>query len=447
VGARFTMTSATGTCSVKYDQGGSADYNAASQVVESVSAAKASQAISVTAHAPASAALGSTFSVAATGGGSGNSVTFSSGGACSNVGTLFTMTAGTGTCSVKYDQAGSTDYGAASQVVESVSATKASQAISVTTHAPASAAFGSGFSVAATGGGSGSPVTFSSTGSCANVGALFTMTSGTGACQVQYDQGGSADYNAASQVVESVTAAKVGQTIAVTTHAPSSGVSGTSFSVAASAPGGTVAFSSTGSCTNSGATFTLTGVGTCSVTYDQGGNANYNAAPQIVESVSASAAVPQTFRLTVATSGSGTVTGSTGGINCGTTCTADVVAGASVTLTAHAASGSTFTGWSGACTGGSTCTVTMDAAKQVTAVFVALKPPAKKVYCVVPNVKGKTLADAQRKLTAAHCKAGKTTKAKSKTVKKGRVISQSPKAGKKLAKGAKVNLVVSRGKG
>jgi beta-lactam-binding protein with PASTA domain len=117
-----------------------------------------------------------------------------------------------------------------------------------------------------------------------------------------------------------------------------------------------------------------------------------------------------------------------------------------VTLTARAASGSTFTGWSGACTGGSACTVTMDAAKQVTAVFASFKPPAKKIYCIVPNVKGKTLAAAKRKLTAAHCKTGKTTKAKSKTVKKWNVISQSPKAGKKLAKGAKVNLVVSRGK-
>ena len=107
----------------------------------------------MTTHAPASAAFGSSFSVAATGGGSGNPVTFSSAGACTNVGALFTMTSGTGTCSVKYDQAGSADYDAAPQVVESVSAAKAGQTISVTTHAPASAAFGSGFSVAATGGG------------------------------------------------------------------------------------------------------------------------------------------------------------------------------------------------------------------------------------------------------------------------------------------------------
>ena len=112
------------------------------------------------------------------------------------------------------------------------------------------------------------------------------MTSGTGTCSVRYDQAGSANYNAAPQVVESVSGAEGDQTIAVTTHAPASAVFGTSFGVAANAPGGAVTFSSVGACSNSGSTFTMTsGTGTCSVRYDQAGSANYNAAPQVVESV------------------------------------------------------------------------------------------------------------------------------------------------------------------
>ena len=45
----------------------------------------------------------------------------------------------------------------------------------------------------------------------------------------------------------------------------------------------------------------------------------------------------------------------------------------------------------------------------------------------------------------ARCTVGKVTRKVSKRVKKGRVISQSPKAGKGLPNLGKVNLVVSRG--
>ena len=65
------------------------------------------------------------------------------------------MTSGTGTCTVKYDQAGDANYDPAPQVTASVTATKASQAITVTTPAPASAIYNTSFTVAATGGGSG----------------------------------------------------------------------------------------------------------------------------------------------------------------------------------------------------------------------------------------------------------------------------------------------------
>ncbi len=80
---------------------------------------------------------------------------------------------------------------------------------------------------------------------------------------------------------------------------------------------------------------------------------------------------PGTFGLTVtkAGAGSGTVTSSPAGINCGGTCSANYSSGASVTLTAAAASGSTFGGWSGACTGTAACTVSMTAARSVTATF------------------------------------------------------------------------------
>jgi len=68
--------------------------------------------------------------------------------------------------------------------------------------------------------------------------------------------------------------------------------------------------------------------------------------------------------------GSGSVTSSPAGINCGSDCTEIYDAGTGVTLTATPQGGSTFAGWSGACTGSSTtCTLTMNASKSVTATF------------------------------------------------------------------------------
>ena len=287
-GADFSMTSGGTDCVVTYDQAGDANYNAAPQVSETVTAQKANQSIHVGTHAPSSAAYGSGFTVAATGGCSGNAVTYGSSGGCTNTGADFTMTSGSTDCVVTYDQAGDADHNAASQVSETVTATKADQSIHVGTHAPSSAAYGSGFTVAATGGSSGNAVTFGSSGACSNVGATYTMTSGTGTCTVTYNQAGNGNYNAAPQQSEAVTATKAGQTITVTTHAPSSAVNGSSFTVAATAPSGTVSYSSSGACTNSGATVTMTSsTGTCTVLYNRAGDANYNAAPQVTETVTA----------------------------------------------------------------------------------------------------------------------------------------------------------------
>jgi beta-lactam-binding protein with PASTA domain len=64
----------------------------------------------------------------------------------------------------------------------------------------------------------------------------------------------------------------------------------------------------------------------------------------------------------------------------------------------------------------------------------------------VPKVTGKTLAVGEQAIRADHCSVGKITRVYSAKVKKGRVVSESPKAGTSLARNAKVNLTVSRGK-
>jgi uncharacterized repeat protein (TIGR02543 family) len=81
----------------------------------------------------------------------------------------------------------------------------------------------------------------------------------------------------------------------------------------------------------------------------------------------ANLAVPS---VTVTRLGSGTVTSSTGKINCGGVCTTAVPAGASITLTAHPPSNALFGGFSGDCQSAATdCTFTVNNAANVTATF------------------------------------------------------------------------------
>jgi hypothetical protein len=66
--------------------------------------------------------------------------------------------------------------------------------------------------------------------------------------------------------------------------------------------------------------------------------------------------------------------------------------------------------------------------------------------CVVPKVKGKTLKAAKKAIKRSHCRVGKVRFAYSARVPKGRVIAQKPKPRMRLREGAKVTVVVSRGR-
>ena len=84
------------------------------------------------------------------------------------------------------------------------------------------------------------------------------------------------------------------QSISFTTPAPATAVYNTSFTVAASSTSGlAINYTSSGSCTNSGPTYTITsGTGTCKVTASQPGNSNYLAAPSKSESTGVLSATP-----------------------------------------------------------------------------------------------------------------------------------------------------------
>jgi beta-lactam-binding protein with PASTA domain len=61
-------------------------------------------------------------------------------------------------------------------------------------------------------------------------------------------------------------------------------------------------------------------------------------------------------------------------------------------------------------------------------------------------VVGKALGTAKTRIRHAHCRVGKITRKASSARLKNHVLHQSPRAGRRLANGAKVNLVVGKGR-
>jgi hypothetical protein len=227
-GATVHITGA-GNCTITASQDGNENYNAAPDVPRSFSIAKANQTIAF--GALDDKTFGDAdFGVSATAT-SGLSVGFAASGKCSVTGTTVHIT-GAGSCTITASQAGNDDYNAAPDVPRTFSIAKADQAISIATSAPATKVYGASFTVAATGGGSGNPVAFSSTGACSNSGAVFTMTAGSGNCVVHYNQDGDANYNPAPELTETVAAEKAGLTVTAQDRTKTYGDSDPTFGVA-----------------------------------------------------------------------------------------------------------------------------------------------------------------------------------------------------------------------
>ena len=272
------------TLVVNFTPNDTTDYATPAPVSVSLTVNQASQTITFTTPAPASAAANSSFTVAASAS-SGLPVTYTSSGSCSNSGATYTMINGAGTCSVIANQAGNSNYLAATPVTETVSEAAVGTTISCTT--PAAITYGTPLSAPSC-----TTTPTGVTGTFTYAPALGTILNVPGqSVAITFNPTNNATYaQSATSVMQQVNQAS--QSITFTTNAPASAIYGTSFTVAASASSGlAVTYSSSGSCSNSGATYTMTsGTGTCSVIANQAGNSNYLAAPPVPETVTAALA-------------------------------------------------------------------------------------------------------------------------------------------------------------
>jgi hypothetical protein len=279
-----------GTCTIAANQVGSENYYAAVQVTNNITVNKVNQTIGTVTFNPTSLAVGGTTTVSATVS-SSLAVTFSSltTSVCAVSGSTVTGVAA-GTCTVAANQSGNTTYNAAPQVTNNITVGKANQTIGTISFSPTTLTVGSTATASAIAT-SGLTVTFSSltTAVCTVIGSTVTgVTAGT--CTVAANQGGNANYDATTQVTNSITVGKANQTIDAIIFTPNSldvGGITTASAMATLGPGLAVTFSSltTSVCSVSGSTVTGIAAGTCTVAANQSGNANFDAATQVSQNI------------------------------------------------------------------------------------------------------------------------------------------------------------------
>jgi hypothetical protein len=191
--------------------------------------------------------------------------------------------AAVGDCKVTANQAGDATYNAATEVSANIvvsNAPKTNQTI--TFSSLAAKVFGDAdFNVSATAT-SNLPVTLSATGSCSLTSSMVKIT-GAGDCSIKASQAGDTTYNAATDVTQTFAISKANQIITFTPALTGTASQTTTLSATGGLSNSAIVFASSTPtiCTVTGNSVAFVAVGTCTVTANQAGNANYNAATQV----------------------------------------------------------------------------------------------------------------------------------------------------------------------
>jgi type II secretory pathway pseudopilin PulG len=325
---------AVGTCKIDANQAGNANYNAAPQVQQSITVNKGNQTITFTSANPSPVLVGGPTYTPTASATSGLGVTFTLDGTstgCSLSAGVVSFTA-VGTCVVDANQAGTVNWNAAPQVQQSITVNKGNQTVNfgaITTKTFDQSGLTLGASAT-----SGLAVSYSS-----NTLSICTVNAGTGVvtfvalgtCSITAAQVGNVNWNAATPVTQTFTINAGNQTESFTSANPSPVLNGgPTYTPTASATSGlavviTLDGTSTG-CSLSAGVVSFTSLGTCKIDANQAGNANWNAATQVQQSIvvratyagGSSAAVPSgTNYYGINVTGAGSATQTNGNITPG----------------------------------------------------------------------------------------------------------------------------------
>lgn len=285
-GSTVTILKA-GTVNITASQAGNATYNAAQDVVQSLTISKANQTITF-APLPSKAVGDAPFNLTGSAS-SGLTVSYtSSNTAVATVSGNTITIMGVGSTTITASQAGNSNYNPATSVQQTLTVTTAKSNQTITFNTLAAKTFGdlpfnltatasSGLVVSYT---SSDPTTASISGSSVTILKAGTVT-------ITAFQLGDAIFNAASSVAQSLTINKANQTITFNAL-PSKSVGDAPFNLTAVASSGlpvTYTSSNPEVATVVGSTVTIVGGGITSITAWQNGDLNYNAAVIVIQNL------------------------------------------------------------------------------------------------------------------------------------------------------------------
>jgi predicted outer membrane repeat protein len=216
-GSTVTLLS-VGTCTIQATQSGSTDYFAATPVSANFTITQASQSIAFTPSSPVTYGV-SPIALTATGAASGNAVSFSVVSGPGSIGGSTLTVTGAGTIVVAANQAGNSNYTAATQVTASIVVNQASQSIAFTPSSPVTYGV-SPIALTATGGATGNAVSFSLVSGPGSIGGSTLTVTAAGTIVVAANQTGNSNYTAATQVTASIVVDKAMATVTLGSLTP-----------------------------------------------------------------------------------------------------------------------------------------------------------------------------------------------------------------------------------